>query len=101
MTFLLDLKYALRSLARAKGVAPLAGVLSEGVVMAVIGVAAGVLGGFALPRIVGSYLQNVELPGALPAIGAAMVLLAAAVVASVPPAARAARVDVVQALRGD
>src|SRR5262245_20956707 len=98
MTFLLDLKYALRSLAHAKGVAPLAAVLSEGVVMAVIGVAAGVLGGFALARIVGSYLQIVELPGALPAIGAAMVLLAAVVVASVPPAARA---DVVQALRGD
>ena len=79
----------------------LTGVLSEGVVMAVIGVAAGVLGGFALARIVGSYIQNVELPGALPAIGAAMVLLAAAVIASVLPAARAARVDVVQALRGD
>ena len=60
----------------------LTGVLSEGVVMAVIGVAAGVLGGFALARIVGSYIQNVELPGALPAIGAAMVLLAAAVIAS-------------------
>jgi len=79
----------------------LTGVLSEGVVMAVIGVAAGILGGFALARIVGSYIQNVELPGALPAIGAAMVLLAAAVIASVMPAARAARVDVVQALRGD
>jgi len=79
----------------------LTGVLSEGVVMAVIGVAAGVLGGFALARIVGSYIQNVELPGALPAIGAAMVLLTAAVIASVMPAARAARVDVVQALRGD
>ncbi len=79
----------------------LTGVLSEGVVMAIIGVAAGVLGGYALARIVGSYIQNVELPGALPAIGAAMVLLAAAVIASVLPAARAARVDVVQALRGD
>jgi putative ABC transport system permease protein len=79
----------------------LTGVLSEGVVMAVIGVAAGVLGGFALARIIGSYIQSVELPGALPAIGAAMVLLAAAVIASVLPAARAARVDVVQALRGD
>jgi hypothetical protein len=42
-------------------------------------------------------IQNVELPGALPAIGAAMVLLAAAVIASVLPAARASRVDVVQA----
>jgi len=34
-------------------------------------------------------------------IGSALVLLAAAVVASVVPAARAARVDVMQALRAD
>ena len=79
----------------------LTGVLGEGLLMAGIGVVAGVFGGFALARIVGSYIQNVQLPGALPAIGAAIVLLAAAVIASVLPAARAARVDVVQALRGD
>ena len=69
--------------------------------MAGIGVVAGALGGFALARIVGSYIQNVQLPGALPAMGAAIILLAAAVIASVLPAARAARVDVVQALRAD
>lgn len=34
-------------------------------------------------------------------MGAAIILLAAAVIASVLPAARAARVDVVQALRAD
>ncbi len=79
----------------------LTGVLGEGLVMAGIGVVAGVSGGFFLARIVGSYLQNVQLQGALPSIGAAMILLAAAVIASVLPAARAARVDVVQALRGD
>jgi putative ABC transport system permease protein len=43
----------------------------------------------------------VQLPGTLPLIGAASVLLAAAVVASVLPAARAARVDVMQALRSE
>jgi predicted permease len=79
----------------------LAGVLSEGVVMAAIGVVAGTVGGFALARLAGSYFQNVQMPGALPVIGAAIVLLVAAVVASVLPAARAARVDVMQALRSE
>jgi putative ABC transport system permease protein len=79
----------------------LAGVLSEGVVMAAIGVVAGSVGGFALARLAGSYFQNVQMPGALPVIGAALVLLVAAVVASVLPAARAARVDVMQALRSE
>jgi ABC-type antimicrobial peptide transport system permease subunit len=79
----------------------LAGVLSEGVVMAAIGVVAGAVGGFALARLAGSYFQNVQMPDALPVIGAAIVLLAAAIVASVLPAARAARVDVMQALRSD
>jgi predicted permease len=79
----------------------LATVLSEGLTMAGIGVISGVLGGFALARILASYIQDVSLPGALPTIGAAVVLLAAAIIASVWPAARAARVDVVQALRAD
>jgi predicted permease len=79
----------------------LAGVLSEGAVMAAIGVVAGTVGGFALARLAGSYFQNVQMPGVLPVIGAAIVLLVAAVVASVLPAARAARVDVMQALRSD
>jgi predicted permease len=79
----------------------LAGVLSEGVVMAAIGVVAGTVGGFALARLAGSYFQNVKMPGALPVVGAAIVLLVAAVVASVLPAARAARVDVMQALRSE
>src|SRR5204862_15795 len=55
----------------------------------------------ALAKIVGSYVQDVQLPGALPLVSAAAVLLLAAVVASVLPAARAARVDVMQALRSE
>jgi putative ABC transport system permease protein len=43
----------------------------------------------------------VELPGALPVIGAAAVLIGAAIVASLMPAARASRVDVLQALRSE
>jgi ABC-type antimicrobial peptide transport system permease subunit len=69
--------------------------------MSCVGVVTGAAAGFALARIVGSYMQNVQLPGALPIIGSATVLLAAAVLGSLLPAARAARVDVVQALRAE
>jgi ABC-type antimicrobial peptide transport system permease subunit len=79
----------------------LAGVLTEGLMMSGIGVVAGAAGGFALARVVGSYVQNVQLPGALPTVLSAAILLIAAVIGSLLPAARAARVDVVQALRAD
>jgi predicted permease len=79
----------------------LAGVISEGALMATTGVVAGGVCGFALARLARSYFQDVQIPGAAPVIGAAVVLLIAAVVASVLPAARAARVDVMQALRSD
>jgi len=39
------------------------------------------------------------MPGVLPVAGSALVLLLAAMIASAIPAARAARVDVIQALR--
>ncbi len=77
------------------------GVIAEGAVMAALGVVAGAACGYALARLAGSYFQDVPLPGVLTVIGAAIVLLAAAVVASILPAARAARVDVMQALRSD
>ena len=66
-----------------------------------IGVVAGAAGGFTLARVVGSYIQNVQLPGVLPVILSAAVLLVAAVIGSLLPAARASRVDVVQALRAE
>jgi len=76
-------------------------VLGEGLIMASLGVIAGAAGGLALARIVGSYIADVKLPGVLPILGAAALLLIAAIVASLLPAARAARVDVIQALRAD
>ena len=79
----------------------LTGVLTEGSVMAAIGVVAGAVGGYALARIVGSVIPDVKVPGALPIVGAAIVLLTAALVASLLPAARAARVDVMEALRSE
>jgi len=62
-------------------------------------VAAGGLGGYALARLAGSYFSVVRMPGAWPV--AASVLVGAAVAASVLPAARAARVDVIQVLRSE
>jgi ABC-type antimicrobial peptide transport system permease subunit len=71
------------------------------VLIAAIGIAAGAAGGYALARVAASYLENVRLPGALPVVGAAAVLVGAAVLASLMPAARASRVDVLQALRSE
>ena len=88
----------------AVGAAPrhlVTGVLTEGVVMAGAGVLAGVVFGYGLGQLAGIYFEAVRLPGAWVLVGSAVVLLAAAVVASVLPAMRAARVDVLQALHSD
>ncbi|MBZ5492468.1 MAG: ADOP family duplicated permease [Acidobacteriia bacterium] len=79
----------------------LAKVLSEGLVIASAGVVAGVVVGFALERTIGKYIGVVQLPGVLPLIASAAVILAAAVIASALPAARAARVDPAEALRSE
>ncbi|HEV2223977.1 MAG TPA: ADOP family duplicated permease [Candidatus Acidoferrales bacterium] len=79
----------------------LTNVLWEGLVIASVGVTTGLLVGFAFARLIGKYVANVQLPGALPLIASAAVILAAAVIASALPAARAARVDVVQALHSE
>ncbi|HTU45182.1 MAG TPA: ADOP family duplicated permease [Bryobacteraceae bacterium] len=79
----------------------LTGVIAEGAVMAMAGIIAGAVCGFALAKLAGSYFEDMRMPGAIPVVGSAVVLLAAAVVASVLPAARAARVDVMQALRSE
>jgi hypothetical protein len=79
----------------------LARVLGEGAVIAVTGIVSGVLGGLLLTRVVSSYIQEVTLPAALPIALSAIVLIAAALLASLMPAARASRVDVLQALRSE
>jgi putative ABC transport system permease protein len=76
-------------------------VIAEGVWMAVAGIFAGAVSGFALARLSASYFPDLRMPGMVPVVGSAIILLAAAVVASVLPAARAARVDVMQALHSD
>jgi ABC-type antimicrobial peptide transport system permease subunit len=76
-------------------------VLGEGAVIAIAGIACGVVGGFVLARVAGSFIEGIRMPGALPIAGAAMILVIAAVAASLMPAARASRVDVIRALRAD
>jgi predicted permease len=74
-------------------------VLKEGAAIAGIGIVAGAIGGLAFARLAGRYIQDVTIPGVLPIAGAAVVLGLAAILASCVPAARAARVDVIDALR--
>jgi ABC-type antimicrobial peptide transport system permease subunit len=79
----------------------LARVLREGAVIVGIGIAAGALGGYVFAGVVGTVVQNVRLPGALPMLAAACLLAGAGVLASLMPAARASHVDVVRALRSE
>ena len=76
-------------------------VVTEGAVMAVAGVIAGAAFGLAAARLAGAYFGDLKMPSALPVVISAFVLLTAAVVASMLPAVRAARVDVIQALRSE
>lgn len=79
----------------------LTNVLVEGVTMAAVGVATGVALGFALVRGVGRYVTEIHPPGVLIYAASAAVILGAAIVASAVPAARAARVNAVDALRSE
>jgi putative ABC transport system permease protein len=76
-------------------------VLSEGVMIAAVGVATGFVVGFALERALGGHFAELRLPGALTLLASAAVIFAAAVIASALPAARAARVHPAEALRSE
>jgi putative ABC transport system permease protein len=76
-------------------------VLGEGAVMAGAGILAGAIGGTVLARVIASYVTDVQMPGVVPILGASALLVVAAILASLMPAARASRVDVVQALRSE
>jgi ABC-type antimicrobial peptide transport system permease subunit len=79
----------------------LAGVLRSGATIAAAGIAAGVVGGLGLAIVVGRYVLEVQMPGALVVAAAGATLFAAAVGASLAPAARAARTNVIEALRAE
>jgi predicted permease len=76
-------------------------VLLQGLTIAGIGVGAGVVFGVGFARGIGRYVAEVHLPGMLTFVVSAFVILAAAVIASAVPAARAARVNAVEALRSE
>ncbi len=79
----------------------LMGVIAEGAVMAVAGILAGAILGYGLARLASSYFPSLQMPSAWPVIASVIVLLVAAVIASMFPAARAAHVDVTEALRAE
>jgi ABC-type antimicrobial peptide transport system permease subunit len=79
----------------------LAGVVREGLVIAVIGVVSGVVVGLAGARALAARVGQVDLPGALGLLGSAAVILVATAIASAVPASRAARVNAVEALRAE
>jgi predicted permease len=76
-------------------------VVTEGIAIAAIGIAFGAGGGWALARVAARFVEGVHTPGPLPIAGAAALLFAAAVTASMLPAARASRIDVLQSLRSE
>jgi putative ABC transport system permease protein len=76
-------------------------VLLQGLTIATIGVGAGMIFGVAFARGIGKYVADVHMPGVLSFVVSAFVILAAAVIASAVPAARAARVNAVEALRSE
>jgi ABC-type antimicrobial peptide transport system permease subunit len=79
----------------------LRGVLSEGAVIVSIGIITGAAFGYLMAGLAATYFANLQMPGLGSLLGAAGVLASAAVAASLMPAARASRVDVLQALRSE
>lgn len=76
-------------------------VIREGSTMATAGIVVGAFGGYVLAKVAASYLNEIKMPGVLPVVLAVIVLLGAAIIASVLPASRAARIDVIEALRSE
>ncbi len=76
-------------------------VLLQGLAIAGIGVGAGIVFGIAFARVIARYVAEAHLPGMLSFVASALVILAAAVIASAVPAARAARVNAAEALRSE
>jgi predicted permease len=76
-------------------------VLRQGAGIGAMGILVGGASGLVLARIGSAVFGNMRMPGLVPVLGAGLLLLIAATLASWMPAARASRVDVLQALRSD
>ncbi|HJZ80192.1 MAG TPA: ADOP family duplicated permease [Pyrinomonadaceae bacterium] len=76
-------------------------VLGQGAVIAAAGIIAGALSGFVLMRVASSLFGAFRMPGILPIAGAAVLLVTAAILASLVPAGRASRVNAMEVLRSE
>ena len=76
-------------------------VIGQGVKLAAIGIAVGVLGAVAVTRVITSFLVGVSPTDPLSFIAVSLFLTAIAVIASVVPARRASGVDPINALRAE
>ncbi len=76
-------------------------VLGEGATIVAFGIIAGTAFGYAFAGLASTYFGPLQMPDLATLLGAAAVLIVAAVGASMLPAARASRVDVMQALRSE
>jgi putative ABC transport system permease protein len=76
-------------------------VLGEGAVIAAVGIMTGALAGIALTQVASGLFGVVRMPKLLPIAGAATLLVTSAILASLLPAARASRVDAIEALRSE
>jgi predicted permease len=94
-------EFGIRQALGARPQSILAKVLSEGLVLAVFGVAIGFVAGFLLERTLGKHFAELKFPGVLPLFVSAALILTAAVIASALPAIRAARVHPAEALRSE
>ena len=94
-------EFAIRLAVGAQPLRILTNVLIDGAATAAVGIAAGGLVGWGLSRLAGNYVSELQLPGLIPLLGSAAVVVTSAVLASLVPAARAARVDTMQALRAE
>jgi putative ABC transport system permease protein len=76
-------------------------ILGEGATIATTGILAGGVGGIGLAFAASRLFGVAQMPGLLPIAGAAAILVTAAILASLLPAARASRVDVLEALHSE
>ncbi len=94
-------EFGIRMALGAQPTSILKNVLLEGAIIGALGVAVGVVAGFALAGVIGKYVAEFKIPGVMPLLASGLVILVAAVIAAALPAARASRVDAVEALRAE